>query len=53
MESLTHREQHAYSVRLFFDGNADFPVERLESYLEPGGNPKSGPITVNDWIFGC
>ena len=41
-----------YSVPFFFDGNADFLVECLESCLEPGEKPKYGPITVNDWMAG-
>ncbi|PWY63101.1 oxidoreductase [Aspergillus eucalypticola CBS 122712] len=41
-----------YSVPFFFDGNADFLVECLESCLEPSEQPKYGPITVNDWMVG-
>ncbi|GKZ36858.1 hypothetical protein AbraIFM66950_008091 [Aspergillus brasiliensis] len=45
-------ETARYSVPFFFDGNADFLVECLDSCLEPGELPKYGPITVNDWMVG-
>ncbi|PWY92989.1 oxidoreductase [Aspergillus sclerotioniger CBS 115572] len=41
-----------YSIPFFFDGNADFLVECLESCRGPGQKAKYGPITVNDWMVG-
>lgn len=54
---LTSSYQHIGNCTLqrsvfFFDRNADFLVECLESCLEPGKEPKYSSVTVHDWIVG-